>query len=190
MHSSLSNEKTDEAQVSVLYQQYAPQIFTYLRLHLRSREDAEDLLVEIFLACLENSSLGELSGPQQHAWLWRVVHHKLIDFYRKRTVRQGAVNVDDFIQEIYYDEDLSPERLAERNEEYLLLYEQVKKLPPSQQQVLRLRLVHGMRCKEIAAQLGKSEMAIRALFSRALNLLRSTYQQKKGEDDDGSRTAL
>jgi RNA polymerase sigma factor (sigma-70 family) len=190
MHSSLSSEKIDEGQVSVLYQQHAPQIFTYLRLHLRSREDAEDLLVETFLACLESSSFRGLSEPQQHAWLWRVVHHKLIDFYRKGAVRQGIVNVDDLVQEIYYDEDLSPERLAERSEEYLLLYEQVQKLPLAQQQVLRLRLVHGLRCKEIAVQLGKSEMAIRALFSRALNLLRSTYQQKKGEDDHGSRTAL
>jgi RNA polymerase sigma-70 factor (ECF subfamily) len=104
MHQPLSMNNTGEGQISALYQQYAPQIFTYLRLHLRSKEDAEDLLVDIFLACLESPAFHRLAEPQQRSWLWRVVHNKLIDFYRKGTVRQRTVNVDDFVQEIYYDE--------------------------------------------------------------------------------------
>lgn len=169
---------------SAFYQEHAPQVFTYLRLHLRSKEDAEDLLVEIFLACLENLAFQRLAEPQQRAWLWRVAHNKLIDFYRKGTVRQRMINEADLTQEIYYDEDLSPERLMERSEEYLRLHELVKTLPRAQQQVLRLRLVHGLRSKEIASHLGKSEQAIRALFSRALNLLRSNYRHQQGENDD------
>jgi RNA polymerase sigma factor (sigma-70 family) len=184
MHQPLSRYSTDEGLLSALYQQHAPQIFSYLRLHLRSKEDAEDLLVEVFLAGLESPAFHQLAEPQQRAWLWRVVHHKLVDFYRKRTVRQRVVNVDELTQEIYYDEDLSPERLMERSEDYLHLRELVQTLPATQQQVLRLRLVNGLRCKEIATRLGKSEPAIRALFSRALNLLRSTYRQKQGEDND------
>lgn len=35
-----------------LYQCYAPEIFAYLRLHTPTREDAEDLLVDVFLAAL------------------------------------------------------------------------------------------------------------------------------------------
>ena len=144
----------------------------------------EDLLVEIFLACLESPTFQHLAEPQQRAWLWRVVHNKLVDFYRKGAIRQRTVNVDDLTQEIYYDEDLSPERLMERSEEYLHLHKLVKALPQNQQQVLRLRLIHGLRSKEIARRLGKSEQAIRALFSRALNLLRSNYRQRQGEYDD------
>lgn len=184
MQQPLFRENQDTEPFSALYQEHAPQVFTYLRLHLRSKEDAEDLLVEIFLACLESPAFHHLAKPQQRAWLWRVVHNKLIDFYRKGTVRQRLVNVGDLAQEIYYDEDLSPERLMERGEEYLHLHELVKALPKNQQQVLRLRLVHGLRCKEIASHLGKSEPAIRALFSRALNLLRSNYRQRQGENDD------
>lgn len=178
MSQPLFRDNLKEELVSVLYQEYAARIFTYLRLHTRSQEDAEDLLVEVFLACLESSSLPRLSEAQQCAWLWRVVRNKLVDFLRKRKVRRQAVNVDDFMKEIYYDEDLSPERLAERSEDYLRLYELVRGLPSTQQQVLRLRLIDGLRCKEIAVQLSKSEGAVRLLFSRALNFLRSAYQQE------------
>lgn len=184
MHQPLFRENQNVEPFAALYQEHAPQVFTYLRLHLRSKEDAEDLLVEIFLACLESPAFSGLAEPQQRAWLWRVVHHKLVDFYRKGTVRQRVITMDDLVQEIYYDEDLSPERLMERSEEYLHLHQLVKALPQSQQQVLRLRLVHGLRCKEIASHLGKSEQAIRALFSRALNLLRSNYRHQQGEHDD------
>lgn len=184
MQQSLFKENQDAGAFSVFYQEHAPQVFTYLRLHLRSKEDAEDLLVEMFLACLENPAFHRLAEPQQRSWLWRVVHNKLVDFYRKGTVRQRMVNVDDLTQELYYDADLSPERLMERSEEYLRLYEMVNTLPKKQQQVLRLRLLHGLRCKEIASHLGKSEPAIRALFSRALNLLRSSYLRQQGGNDD------
>jgi RNA polymerase sigma-70 factor (ECF subfamily) len=184
MHQLSFRGSQDAGVFSAFYQEHAPQVFTYLRLHLRSKEDAEDLLVEVFLACLESSDFQRLAEPQRRAWLWRVVHHKLIDLYRKGTVRQRVVTMDGLTQEIYYDDDLSPERLMERSEEYRQLHELVKALPHTQQQVLRLRLVHGLRSKEIASRMGKSEQAIRALLSRALNLLRSTYRQQQGEHDD------
>ncbi|GER88757.1 hypothetical protein KDW_29190 [Dictyobacter vulcani] len=93
------------------------------------------------------------------------------------------MNVDDLYEQIYYDEELSPERLMERSEDYLNLYALVDKLPAAQQRVLRLRLVHGLRCSEIAKQLGKTEGAIRTQFARTLNVLRLAYGQKEGRDN-------
>ncbi len=184
MHQPFTREIMSQEEAAEFYRQYAPQVATYLRLHMRSKEDAEDLLVDIFLACLESSAFQCLPDPQQRAWLWRVVHNKMADFYRKGVVRQYVVNVDDHIKEIYYDEDLSPERMAERSEEYRLLSELVRTLPQAQWQVLQLRLVHGLPYKEIAGHLGKNETAIRAVFSRTLSFLRSAYHQKQGGKHD------
>ncbi len=67
-----------------LYQQYAPTIFAYLRMHTSSREDAEDMLVEVFLAALESRYFPLLPEPAQWAWLWHVARNKTIDSFRKR----------------------------------------------------------------------------------------------------------
>ncbi len=56
-------------------------IFGYLRFHVLSLEDAEDLLLEVFLAALEHDSLSGLSPGEQLAWLRRVLLNK----------REGAV---------------------------------------------------------------------------------------------------
>lgn len=183
MPQPLYMDDVDEQRVAALYQRHAPGLFTYLRLHLRSREDAEDVLAEVFLRSFESASFHQLSEQQQQLWLWRVARNKLADHYRVAARRQ-TVDLDALAEEIYDDEELSPERLAERGEDYLRLSEALGELSPVQQQVLRLRLVNGLRCVDIAKQLGKSEGAIRTLFSRTLNLLRSIYTQQEGKSYD------
>src|SRR5690242_18708253 len=49
--------RLDESPAALLYQRYAPAIFAYLRLHLAVWEDAEDVLLEVFLAALEQNRL-------------------------------------------------------------------------------------------------------------------------------------
>ncbi len=45
----------DPSSAGSLYQQYGRVIFAYVRRHTHSWEDAEDLLLEVFLAALENN---------------------------------------------------------------------------------------------------------------------------------------
>ena len=163
--------------ISVLYQRYAPGIFTYLRLHVPSREDAEDLLVDAFLAACESPSFDALSEERQRLWLWRVVRNKVADYYRSPARRQ-MINVDELADVIYTDETSAPELLAERGEEYLQLRKEVQQLPWLQQHILQLRFVNDLTSAEIAKTMGKSDVAVRMMLSRTLNLLRSIYSKK------------
>src|SRR5258708_12237704 len=65
-----------------LVDRYCPAIFAYLRSHLSSREDAEDLTLDVFAAALENPSLHTWSGARQLACLKRVAHNNLGNSYR------------------------------------------------------------------------------------------------------------
>jgi Sigma-70 region 2 len=68
---------------TMLYERYGQAIFGYLRLHAHSLEDAEDLLLEVFLAALERDNLSALPPGGQLAWLRRVAHNKLLNLYRQ-----------------------------------------------------------------------------------------------------------
>lgn len=68
---------------TALFENYGAAIFGYLRLHTRSLEDAEDLLLEVFLAALEYDNLAALSPGEQLAWLRRVAHNKLLNVIRQ-----------------------------------------------------------------------------------------------------------
>ncbi len=47
----------DDALLTRLYQQYAPALLTHLVIHLPSRMDAEDVLVDVFVTALEQQAL-------------------------------------------------------------------------------------------------------------------------------------
>ena len=172
-----SKERVEEADsADRLYQEYAPSIFAYLRMHTSSREDAEDVLVEVFLAALENRYFPLLPQSAQRAWLWRVARNKTIDGFRKRRSQTYHVPLDDLAEALYLDEHFTPEQTMLRQEEYAQLRIAISKLPEAQQQVLWLRFVSGLRCTDIARVLGRREGTVRSLLSRALNLLRNVYE--------------
>ncbi len=172
-----SSSQSNHGQVA-LYERYGKVIFGYLRLHMRSLEDAEDLLLEVFLAALKQDNLAAYSPGEQLAWLRRVAHNKLANTYRHAS-RNPQVALDTIVDTIL--EDADPEHLALRQEERRQLRAAIQKLPLLQQQVLQLRYGDGLRCPEIAVLLNKREAAIRKLLSRSILFLRQIYAQNEGE---------
>jgi RNA polymerase sigma factor (sigma-70 family) len=167
----------DETPVAALYERHAEAIFLYLRLHAASTEDAEDLLLEVFLAALEWEPLSALPSEDQLAWLRQVARNKLIDQYR-RVKRRPVVGLEQVAAVMEDDEARAPEQVALRQEERHRLRLAVQRLPALQQQILRLRFGDGLRAAQIAALVGKREDAVRKLLSRTLTSLRTLYGER------------
>jgi DNA-directed RNA polymerase specialized sigma24 family protein len=55
-----------------LYDCCAPSILAFFRQHISNPQDAEDLLVEVFLAALSRPNFSALAAEHQQAWLRRV----------------------------------------------------------------------------------------------------------------------
>lgn len=67
-----------------------------------TREDAEDLLVEVFLAALEQARFRAIPAEKQRAWLWRVARYKTIDLYRG--IKQHPdVRLEELTHALYFD---------------------------------------------------------------------------------------
>lgn len=161
-----------------LYDRYGQVIFAYLRLHAPSLEDAEDLLLEVFLAAIEKNNLSTFVPEEQLAWLRRVAHNKLANVYR-RVRRRPQIPLDSLAEMLIAEE--GPEQLALQQEERRQLHIHIQQLSTLQQHVLQLRYGDGLRCHEIAVLLNKREAAIRKLLSRTITSLRQVYHQKEGE---------
>ncbi len=171
-----------EQEMALLYRKYAPGLLAYARMRVPSPEDAEDLVVEVFLAALENAKFTVLSEKAQQLWLWRVTRNKVIDAYRKAKTRQ-SVTLNHVAEGLFEDEMFSPEYSALRQEDYMDLSVHLQSLPPLQQEILRLRFGQDLSCSEIATTLGKQENVVRVTLSRSLNLLRKIYQ-RRGEEQE------
>jgi RNA polymerase sigma-70 factor (ECF subfamily) len=172
------NEATDVE----LYDRYGQAIFAYIRLHCTSREDAEDVTVEVFTAALEHNNLAAVREDERLAWLRRVAHNKLVDSYR-HTTRHPLVALDRLDETVSSSKQYAPEEIALQREAYQQLHDAVRTLPPTQQHLLQLRYGHGLRFSEIGVLLGKREEAVRKLLSRTLVMLRTIYAQHVQEGE-------
>lgn len=68
--------ETADSPSEQLYALHASAIFAYARLYIASREAAEDLVLDVFLAALEHPYLLARSEEIQRAWLRKVAHYK------------------------------------------------------------------------------------------------------------------
>lgn len=166
----------DEAN-RMLYDRFALPIFGYISRSVSNKQDAEDLLFEVFLSACSNQDLSSLPVGRQLAWLRRVTRNKLID--RQRHLALFTMIPIDLAQELE-DGSPTPEQYAEQQERYEQLYRALEQLAPDQRELIRLRYTHKMSNGEMAGILGKSEEAVRQMYSRTLHQLRRIYQQIEG----------
>lgn len=169
--------------VDRLYQRYWLTLFTIIRQSIPRSEDAEDILLDVFLAALENPALAGMNERYQEAWLRRVTYNKCMDFHR-RLARRPALPLEGHTETLHDEMHAMPEHAALHHEEREQLQKHFSALPEDQQELLRLRFGEEMACAQIAVRLHKSEGAIRTMLSRTLNRLRVIYTQQK-EDHDG-----
>ncbi|MGH2478309.1 MAG: RNA polymerase sigma factor [Ktedonobacteraceae bacterium] len=178
----LSSNQSDreDTLVGKLYQRHWLELFTAIRQSISFPEDAEDILLDVFLAALENATLPSMSDQHQEAWLRRVAYHKCMDFHR-RAARRRALPLEGNTEMLPDEKQVTPERAALRQEERAQLHKHFASLPAAQQEMLRLRFADELSCAQIAACMHKSEGAIRTMLSRTLNLLRGIYTQQREE---------
>lgn len=163
--------------VEELFEQHSEKLFAYLRQHTPSREDAEDILVDTFMAALAEAKFAHLPASGQVAWLWRVARNKVMDTFRKARVR-ASVPLEQADETPGEEDAHDPEQATLRQDQEREIHDLLHTLPELQREVLRLRFGYDLHCGEIAAILGKREDAVRAMLSRSMNTLRRLYTQR------------
>ncbi len=165
-----------QTEQSLLYERFAETLLASLCQQVADRQDAEDLLLEVFLAALQNPSLTDLSAERQLIWLRRVARNKVIDHYRRSALltflplEQASPPGD---------EHATPEQYVEQQEAQSRLAQAIKHLTPEQQELLRLRYGQELRLTQIAALQEKPEGSVRKMLSRALRRLRTLYESEE-----------
>ena len=151
-----------------LVDRYADPILNYCFYRLGSWEEAEDAAQQIFTNAW--SALGRFEDRGAfRSWLFTIAHHHVVN--RRRGVARHASVPLEFAAELD-DPSPTPEELAiaaDHQGRVLALFSQ---LSLDQRRVMELRLA-GLSDMEIAAVLGRSPGAVRAVESRAIARLRA-----------------
>jgi len=171
--------------VTQTFAAYREKLLKFIRSRLRSLEDAEDILSEVFY---QFSRVNELANPveQTAAWLYRAARNKIIDHYKKKKDIPfsaftgdddgGVADLSDFIDILSADET-TPETETLRSFVWDAIKTAIDELPQSQRDIFIQTEFEGLAVKEIAEKTG---VPVNTLLSRkhyAVKHLREKLQE-------------
>lgn len=160
-------KRRDAEAFGVLYERYVDRVYRYIAYRTSSQALAEDLTAEVFLNAWKSIERYEDRGYVFSAWLLRIAHNEVTDYYRKKQATVPLPEAD-----VPRTSSHSPGALVELLEEQQTLVAAMNQLPDEWRQVLILRFVEEFSFEEVAAVLGKSSGACRVIQHRALARLR------------------
>ncbi len=166
--------------VEELFSRHHGEIYAYLLRMVRDAELAADLTQDAFVKAYRNYDT--LEKPENaRAWLYQIAHRVALDELRRRKIirfipwtgehRGAAPSAEHLAMDLRLSGDLA--RALER-------------IPERQRAALILAELHDLTGLELAAVLGVSHVAARALLTRARESLRQALAvERTAEDADG-----
>lgn len=158
-----------------VYQALAPAVLGYLR--AQGAADPEAALQDVFLRAFRRIAGFEGTSAQLRSWVFTIAHNLVVDERRFAGRRPDPVPLDVHTSTPVGDaEDDALDRVGADRVRAIL-----DTLPPDQRDVLLLRLLGDLSGAQIAAALGRSEGAVKALQRRGLDRLRRRLEEIEPE---------
>ncbi|HST38765.1 MAG TPA: sigma-70 family RNA polymerase sigma factor, partial [Conexibacter sp.] len=128
----------------VLVSRYQARLLAFCRHMLGSKEDAEDVLQEVFAAAF-NAMLADDRPINVRPWLYRIARNRSLNHLR----RTQAVGVDSMDVHLSEGGTTTADKVHKR-EEFRLLVSDVQDLPETQRTALLLREIDALSYEQIA----------------------------------------
>jgi RNA polymerase sigma-70 factor (ECF subfamily) len=146
---------------------YSTLLFRIANSVLRSRTEAEDVVQDVFLRVLQHRhSLSTVRDMR--VWLVRIAWNLALD--RKR--RKRPEQLDEAFAKSLASATMPADAALEEAQRFRSVLREIERLPKGERHVLLLSAIEELDTAEIAAVLGRSESAVRALLSRSRARLR------------------
>ncbi|WP_342395199.1 RNA polymerase sigma factor [Bacillus sp. T2.9-1] len=164
--------------IDELYRQYNQELIHFLIYLGVKKEEAEDLVQEVFIRVLKTkcSFKGESS---ERTWLYTIAKNIAIDHFRKQ---KNSYSFDCEIPIHIKDEQALPEEMALYKEQLDWLNHLLKCCTVDQKKVIYCRYLKDMSIVETALNLGWSESKVKTTQHRALKLLQRSLVSSKNVD--------
>ncbi|MGK7394763.1 MAG: RNA polymerase sigma-70 factor [Candidatus Cyclobacteriaceae bacterium M3_2C_046] len=157
----------DVKALNIIFNKYRQSIFYFTYQHIRSKEDTEELILDVFLKIWENREQinEDLSFDN---YIYTITKNNLINFLRKKSPVFTGLDfctpesiTDHQTEESIYLNDLSA-----------LTKIAISNLPPKRQQIFELSRLSGLSNQEIAKKMNISVKTVEAQMTKALHFLK------------------
>ena len=155
-----------------LMKRYEGRLLNYiLKISNINKEDAEDILQEVFLKAYQNLNDFELNFKFSN-WIYSIAHNTTISTFRKKNIRPQSVSWDNEELINILESTYNVEKDTIRQLAYEQILDIINRLPLKYKEVLILKFIENKDYKEISDILHKPMGTIATLINRAKKSLK------------------
>lgn len=163
-----ADTKTFDKQALIdIYEQHNAELYRYAFRLLGDRDLAEECVAETFSRFLQTIKKGRTTIENVRAYLFRVAHNWVTDYYRSMSSQTLPLKAD-----LLEENGSNPAQVVAQELEIERVRAALLQLSEEQQRVIVLRVLDEWSHEEVASVLGKTAEATRALQYRAMIALR------------------
>lgn len=165
------NELSEKDNVEKLITEHQPQLKSFIRKRVSNKEDAEDILQDVFYQLIKTVENTVNPIEQVTAWLYRVARNTIINKAKKKQEEEfpasqydedGSI-LKEFSEVLFNEDNPTPETEYLRSLVWKELETALSELPQEQREAYELTELEGLPVKEVAQSMS---ISVNTLLSR------------------------
>ena len=144
-------------EVTTIYKQFHSDLLGYVKSKVRSREDAEDILQNVFIKI--SSNIDKLTEDVKlKSWIFTITRNAIIDYYRVNATKKKVAVPEEIDENILESDDPDPTKGLDQ-----CMNSMIRLLPEEYRDIIIDSEIKGIKQKDLA---DKYEMAYPSMRSR------------------------
>lgn len=156
-------------EVTTIYNQFHAQLLSYIRSKIRSREDAEDILQNVFIRI--SSGVDKLSEDEKlKNWVFTITRNAVIDYYRSHA---GKKNIRTTVA---IDEGMAEGEIVDATKGLeQCIGTMIALLPEEYRDIITEAEINGVKQKDLAERYGIAYPSLRSRVQRGRERLKQLF---------------
>lgn len=156
-----------------LYKFYQKKVYNYCFYRLPTEQDAEDVTSQVFINALNSFANKQFQNTDEFsfkAWLFRIAHNLVVDFYREKS-KYKTIEIDDnIIDDETVCKDIEDHLDGVNSVERVILI--LKRFDDCTQSIFVLKFREDMSFEEISQVINLDISTVKMKYYRALKLIK------------------
>jgi RNA polymerase sigma-70 factor (ECF subfamily) len=156
-------------EITPIYKQFHSDLLSYVKNKVRSREDAEDILQNVFIKISAN--LDKLTEDVKlKSWIFTITRNAIIDYYRVNATKRKVAVFDAMDENLIEGDDADPTKGLDQ-----CMSSMIGLLPEEYRDVIIDSEIKGIRQKDLAEKYGMAYPSMRSRVQRGRERLKQLF---------------
>jgi len=156
-------------EVTSIYKQFHSELLGFVKSKIRSKEDAEDVLQNVFIRI--SSNVDKLNDDVKlKNWIFTITRNAIIDYYRVSATKRKVAVVDEIDENILNSTDPDPTKGLDQ-----CMNTMIQQLPDEYREIIIDAEMKGIKQKDLADKYGLAYPSMRSRVQRGRERLKQLF---------------